>query len=159
VAERFWEKVNKSDGCWEWQGALFDRGYGVFQVQRRTVRAHRLAYMMAKGPIAPGLFVCHMCDNPRCVRPEHLFLGTPQENTDDMVFKGRARYTGPKNPPRREEHHKAKLDELSVQRLRAAGNALPQIDLAAIFGVSKQTVSAVLRYECWRSLGQKQALA
>ena len=159
TGERFWEKVKKTNGCWEWQGALLDRGYGVFQISGRTVRAHRFAYMLSKGPIAHGLFVCHLCDNPRCVKPEHLFLGTPQENNQDMVLKGRARYIGPRNPPRHEQHHKARLGELGVQRLRVVGDALPQIDLAAIFGVSKQTISAVLRREVWKYLDQKQALA
>jgi hypothetical protein len=91
-AERFWAKVQKSDGCWLWTAAARKNGYGIFAERRprsRTYSAHRLSYELTFGPISSGLSVLHRCDNRRCVRPDHLFLGTARENTQDMIAKGR----------------------------------------------------------------------
>lgn len=88
--QRFWEKVKISDGCWEWDGGLFDDGYGAFSMSNRiTRRAHRVSYERFKGEIGDGLVVMHMCDNPLCVRPSHLVTGTPADNNADRVSKGR----------------------------------------------------------------------
>lgn len=90
LAERFWEKVEKTDGCWLWTASLTNKGYGEFRLNEPSpILAHRVAYELAHGPIPPGLFVCHHCDNPPCVRPDHLFLGTQKDNAQDMVRKGR----------------------------------------------------------------------
>jgi len=84
---RFWAKVVKSDGCWEWQGYR-KKGYGHFGVHpRHIVEAHRFSWQLANGPIPEGLFVCHHCDNPPCVRPDHLFLGTNTDNLRDASRK------------------------------------------------------------------------
>jgi hypothetical protein len=89
ASERFWEKVQKGDGCWVWMGALI-KGYGAFQQETtRTVRAHRFSYEEANGPIPSGLQICHSCDNPRCVRPDHMRVGTALDNSRDKWSRGR----------------------------------------------------------------------
>lgn len=89
--QRFSGKVEKSDGCWRYTGNKDHRGYGKFFDGERLVCAHRFAYRLANGPIPEGMLVMHTCDHPWCVRPDHLVLGTPQDNMDDMYRKGRER--------------------------------------------------------------------
>lgn len=86
---RFWVKVHQTDYCWEWQGYTNNQGYGVFRMPGRTVTASRMAYQIINGDIPDNMQICHKCDNPKCVNPTHLFLGTHKENMDDMTQKGR----------------------------------------------------------------------
>lgn len=87
--DSFWARVDKSGDCWEWTGAKKPAGYGAFNANGVSHNAHRYSYALASGPIAPGMFVMHSCDNPSCVNPAHLSLGTPKENTRDMISKKR----------------------------------------------------------------------
>ena len=93
----FWAKVRKTIKCWEWYGSRKGR-YGNLTVKKKNVLAHRFAWEITFGPIPIGLFVCHHCDNKKCVRPSHLFLGAHEDNMRDMVIKGRH------NPPRGDKH-------------------------------------------------------
>jgi hypothetical protein len=142
VSERFWAKVNKTDDCWEWT-AYTSKGYGQFNATGVLVRAHRFAYQMANGPIPAGRLVCHRCDNRRCVRPSHLFVGTAADNTLDMVRKGRGRVP----PPRfGESHHNVKLNSSQVvimRRMRSFG--VPVLRLARDWGINKATVKAICK--------------
>lgn len=148
VADRLWEKVEKSDGCWIWTGALMSNGYGSINrdgSRQRTV-PHRVAWELTNGPIPSGLFVCHKCDVPRCCNPAHLFLGTAKDNAQDMVSKGRGR-----TPNLRGEANATSLltDDLvrQIRARRASGDTLAVI--AADFGVHLATVSQVANRKTW----------
>lgn len=104
--ERFILRTVYGLGCWEWRGSFFRSGYGQFTLRnpeggRKNWSAPRFSWTRTNGPIPPGLSVLHRCDNRKCVRPDHLFLGTHQDNMADMKAKGRAR-SGRKNPTKRE---------------------------------------------------------
>ncbi len=93
ILKRFWEKVEKSDGCWIWKAFKNKQGYGRIGIAAgECVNAHRLSYVIHKGQIPEDHFICHTCDNPSCVNPEHLFTGTRQDNINDMMIKKRSRH-------------------------------------------------------------------
>lgn len=87
--ERFWSKVEKSDGCWTWIAGCDPQGYGTFGLDGKVQKAHRVSYQLAIGPIPAGAHVLHSCDNPPCVRPDHLRAGTRSDNMRDKVARGR----------------------------------------------------------------------
>lgn len=153
--ERFWTKVQKTDSCWNWNGQFSKSGYGKFAVRengiRRHLRAHRAAWEIATGS-APSLLVCHRCDNPACVRIDHLFLGTAKDNTQDALRKGRLR-TGPMPAGavcRGERSGNARLTEIDVLEIRAlAATGLAQSAIAARFGIRQPQVSAIVIGRSW----------
>lgn len=142
---RFWSYVVKSDGCWRWTGNKNNKGYGMTRFpsdgsgRRAMLLAHRVAYELTQGPIPEGLEVCHSCDNPECVRPDHLWLGTRAENTADCREKRRHVY-GTRQPG-------AKLRVADVLQVRSSVASVTT--LAAQFGVSVRHVYRVRSGERW----------
>lgn len=144
VEARFWPKVRKGPGCWEWVACRGANGYGRFSISRsKWELAHRASWTLHNGPIPDGLCVLHDCDNPACVRPDHLFLGTNADNTADMDAKGRRRVT----PSFGEAHGKAKLTEGDVRAIRA--DSRPEREAAPDYGVSHSTFGKVRARTAW----------
>ena len=148
-AERFWALVDKSETCWNWIGHTNERGYGTFSERRgrddwRQALAHRVSAELDGRP--PGdLFVLHRCDNRKCVRPDHLFLGTQTDNVADMDEKGR------RGSLKGSKHGMARLGEYQVQeirRRRATGER--GVDLAREFGVSPSQIVWITKGRQWR---------
>jgi len=137
--QRFWKKVSVGgrDDCWGWTAAKNGNGYGAFRLDGKTLLAHRLAWLFTYGDIPGGMCVCHHCDNPGCVNPHHLFLGTVKDNAQDASKKGRM-HRGEANGGSR-----LTSDEvLGIRELLAAGERL-QRDIADEFGVDPRTVSQI----------------
>lgn len=136
ISERFWEKVIVAgpDDCWLWTASTYRNGYGQIGIANQKITsAHRISYELHNGPIPDNLLVLHKCDNHRCVNPVHLFLGTQQDNIDDMHKKGRNRQ------PKNEKHRDAKFTNQQVREIRAmyATGNYGQSELARMFGVTK----------------------
>jgi len=145
--ERFFRRVEKSDGCWMWTGTKAPNGYGRFQSGGKGsphLGAHRFSYEMHKGKIPEGMVVMHSCDTPACVNPDHLSVGTHKENTADMIQKGR------KAPfvNYGERSGAAVLTEEKVRYIRSS--PLRNVDLAAELGVVPSVVHAVRHRKTWR---------
>lgn len=137
----FWSKVRKTESCWNWTAGKDKDGYGISYVGF-SIRAHRQSYQMHFGAIHDGLFVCHRCDNPSCVNPAHLFLGTNTDNIMDASAKGRMRFGS--------RHGRSKLsdaDVLSMRTMKAQGFSLDK--LAIRFGMAKSQVSRIVKREQW----------
>lgn len=130
VAE-FWNRVDKTDGCWEWLGARSRYGgYGSFRVNGRGHGAHRVAWELTHGKIRNGLCVCHKCDIPWCVRPEHLFLGTRSDNMQDHAVKGRFFVQSPLGRQVTVRYTDEQF-QLIYQAAKAEGVTIPQFFLRA----------------------------
>lgn len=131
----FWSKCcpEALSGCWLWHGTEFARGYGQFWNGSRRVQAHRHAYELVNGPIPSGMFICHRCDVPSCVNPDHLFLGSHADNMQDMTRKGRGRVPH----VRGERHGASKLTDAQRAEMRARrAKGASGRDLGRAFGVS-----------------------
>lgn len=149
LPDRFWEKVDRRgpDDCWLWQ-ATKRNGYGAIKVSGQMVQAHRVALMMATGPFADDLYVCHRCDNKLCVNPAHLFLGSHEDNMRDMRHKRRA-VSG-------ERHSNTTLTEAQVLEIRSAPPTIRHDDLARQYGVASGTISKIRNGKSWIRFGANQ---
>lgn len=137
--------IRTPSGCWEWQGAKTLAGYGKMYANQKCDDTHRISYRLFCGPIPDGVYVCHRCDNPPCVNPNHLFLGTPTENQADMRMKRRARN------PKGSEAWKAKICEADVVRIRQQfADGRPRKQIAREFGLSETTISHIARGKIWK---------
>jgi hypothetical protein len=166
VADRFWSKVDTSGECWIWAGARSTAGYGQITIEGRPTYAHRLSYEWAHGAIPDGLLVCHRCDTPACVHPDHLFAGTESDNRRDMVSKGRhrpARLSGEQHWTRRKPGQLARGERvggailteaqvLEMRRLYDEGIVTDRLELSHIFTTHKDNVSRIVRRQSWRHL-------
>lgn len=146
LKKRFWEKVLIGDDCWEWQASRRTWGYGQTGVGNGKVRtAHRASWELVKGVIPAGLNVLHRCDNPPCVRPDHLFLGTLSDNMQDCAKKGRVKGGARKG----EKHHKAKLTEAQVTEIRASADE-SDTALALRYSVSRGLIWFIRTNKVWK---------
>lgn len=155
LEERFWENVIKGDDqkkCWAWSGVIDQHGYGKISKGRfgeGAVRAHRLSWEINKGPIPKGLVVIHICDNPNCVNPDHLKIGTQKANMLDCKEKGRLGRRGNFGS----ENSSAKLDERSVQLIRVAlAHGVKYPPLAEASGVHTTTIGLIARNMIWKNV-------
>jgi hypothetical protein len=150
LPDYFLQHVDKSGDCWIWTGTHDAHGYGVFRSGGVFHLAHRYSYELHYGHIDKGMSVCHHCDNPICVNPEHLFLGTQADNSYDMIAKGRNNISGLLVDRRGENHLMAKLTEEQVHEIRtllATGEAHSAI--AKRYGVSRPTITAIKAGRIW----------
>lgn len=176
-AERFWAKVAKPehpDACWPWIGNMGTDGYGKFWIDGTSKHASRVAWELANGPVADGMHVCHRCDNPRCVRPSHLWLGTASDNSRDMMEKGRGAIgirhgsrthpervargerhgsvTKPESRRRGSAHPAAQLTEDDVRAIRRdyRPRYVTKAVLADRYGVSERAIKHIVSGKTWR---------
>lgn len=154
IEKRFWEKVKRGSKkeCWLWLGHTHCKGHGQIYYMGRAHYAHRVAWILSIGEIPHGLFVLHACDNPPCVNPSHLFLGTQQNNVADMVAKGRMAY-GEKRARKGENNGGAKLKEADVLQIRerAAKGELLRL-LADDFAVTEQCIWLIKERVNWKHI-------
>lgn len=143
VRERFDLYTRRSEGCWFWIGYKDPNGYGRLHVGNIPMLASRLSYQLHLGDIPDGKYVCHKCDIPACVNPEHLFLGTQRDNVADMIEKGRDRKRGLPGI----EHHASKLNDENVRLIRMSDQT--DAGLARQFNVSRATIHAVRKRKTW----------
>lgn len=145
--KQFWANVKKGndlDGCWEWQKGCTDKGYGAFRYFGKQTYAHRMAWIITYGAIPHNMFVLHRCDNRKCVNPNHLFLGTHNDNMKDMASKGRA------------SRHQGKLSESQVDEIRTEyKNGIKKRvalkKLSCKYGVNPSTVWRAGKKKTWRN--------
>ncbi len=145
--EKFWSKVDKGqpDECWLWTGGKNESGYGFLYSMRKRVGAHRASFYMANGPFDLSMYICHKCDNPSCVNPSHLFLGTADDNNKDMWRKGRAII-----PP----HIGLNFTEDQIHEIRADPRSHKALGRA--MGVSFSTISRIRSGKSYGHIGRKE---
>lgn len=160
--DSFWEKVDKNPqgykGCWEWTGATLRKGYGQFRRKelKPEAAAHRISWRLTYGEIPKGMCILHKCDNPPCVRPDHLFLGTKKENSQDMTKKRRHRlqqHPELKVKLQGENNPRAKLVPDQVREIRKRyDEGENTVTLSNEFGVETAAISKIGKRQRWRSL-------
>lgn len=153
LIQRFWDKVEKgsTDECWLWTASTAGKGYGQIKIPgtRKQIYAHRLSFLIHKGPIPDGADLRHTCDNPRCVNPKHLITGSRADNLGDMVARDRHLY-GERN----NQHRLTEEQVHGVFDLLEKG--IPQSAIAKAMGIHQMTVSKIARGERWRHVWLKR---
>ena len=145
---RFWSKVNKTSNCWEWTGSKDGKGYGQFSANCKRYSTHRFSFELKYGKIPNGLCVLHHCDNPSCVRPDHLFLGTVADNNRDSIIKGR------NFCPIGEDNGRSKLTKRDVSLIRElySRRDTTHIQLAQQFNVCSATICYIVNNQTWKHI-------
>lgn len=152
---RFWTKVSidfsNPTGCWIWTGTINIWGYGSIYIDGKTRGAHRISYQIANGSFDYNFHVCHTCDNPACVNPDHLWLGTAKDNAIDRVLKGRDAL----NKAKGSKCGKSKLTEeqvLEIRKLHSLEMYTTQKQLATQFGISLATFKQIITRKTWKHI-------
>lgn len=150
LKNRISSNVKRNGRCIEWQGTLSDNGYGRINVNGRHNRVHRVVYELYRQPIPEGMYICHRCDNPRCCNPDHLFAGTPRQNSRDMLRKGRHK-TFARGEVSGERNPRALLTDDDVVNIREqyASSNVTLKQLAKQYGVHFDTISKVINRVTW----------
>ena len=151
LLERFEEKFRKTPGCWEWLASRLPFGYGQIMINKRPRVAHRISYSLYVGPIPDGMQVLHKCDNPPCVNPDHLWIGTHADNMKDKVLKGRSNNKEKGSPG--EKNGRAKLTEINVRNIRSSTEQTKI--LAARYGVERTRIQKIRSNSSWKHLLQQ----
>lgn len=149
LATRFWNKVEITDllNCWRWTACTNQNGYGRINVNRKMLLAHRVSYELYYGPIPKGKLVCHHCDVPSCVRPDHLFIGTQQDNMNDMLAKKRD------TTVKGEKHGRSKITKNDVLAIRALyKNGIGYKELSQQFDTGYANVCSIVTRRSWKHL-------
>jgi len=145
--KRFWSKIRKSKSCWTYKEYKDKDGYGFFAVRGGFIRAHRFSWMIKNGNIPDGMLICHHCDNPSCVRIDHLFLGTGSDNLKDAVSKGRiplVKLVG-------EDNFSSKFKEKDVRKIRKlAAKGIKHTVIARSFKRGFTTVNGIISRKTWK---------
>jgi hypothetical protein len=148
LQERFWSQVKKSNGCWNWTGSDLSghQKYGHFNIHKRTMAAHRVAWILTHKFIPKGLHVLHKCDNQKCCNPKHLWLGTNSDNIRDKISKKRHGFG--------ETHSRAILTEKQVREIRSRyiPRKVTETMLSIEYGVSRRNIRSILQRETWRHI-------
>jgi hypothetical protein len=144
ILERFWSKVNKSDDCWNWTAATNKKGYGIFDRDSGFATAHRYSYFLHFGEIPKNKIICHKCDNPKCVNPSHLFVGTIADNNKDKTNKNRQAKGAVTN--------KAKLTREDIIKIRKLTKNTTLRKIATMFNVAHSTISSIKLGYTWKHI-------
>lgn len=139
--------IKQPTGCWEWQKSKNKNGYGQIRLGKTMVRTHRLSYQLFKGPIPVKMHVCHSCDNPSCINPDHLWVGTQKDNMKDMVNKGRSKGVnlGSKNP-------KSKLTEQQILEIRELIGTIPVKEIAKKYNIGDIVIYNIKNRRLWNHI-------
>lgn len=143
----FEKKVIRQDGCWDWNGYIVSTGYGRIGTSGQIIDAHRFSYILHKGEIPQNLWVLHRCSNAKCTNPEHLYLGTAKQNTQDMLRAGR------NIVPIGEKHPGSKLTLEKVKQIKELiKEGKSSIEIGLLFSVSKTTINDIKRNNTWKGV-------
>jgi len=150
ISVRFWPKVEKTPTCWNWTAFKDKNGYGQIGSGDRSKHeySHRVSYVLAYGEIPKGMHVLHKCDNPSCVRPDHLFLGTHVDNMQDMTKKGRGKQIAAGRKGETNGNHRLTTDQV-VEIKKGLAKGESQREMARKFGVSKTLIYYIKLGKTW----------